>query len=551
MLVPKKFAFGTKPDLWRNYSLGLKLRVRLKSFSNFIIIRVSSVLKLRPDDQDKTKTQLIEELNGLRQQISEIPKDTKDNLQGECEARFAALLNITEEAIISIEPSQRIILFNKGAEKVFGYSADEVIGKPIDLLIPERYRNRISNHVRKFIDSIIDSRQIEERQEVFAYRKNGEEFPAEASISKLILDDKIILTVILRDISRRKRNEQALRKALAEVEQLKNQLQAENQYLQEEIKTNCSLGEIISQNSVFKKVLYKIEQVAVTSSSVLILGETGTGKELIARTIHNLSKRKTKPLVKVNCSALSASLIESELFGHEKGAFTGAISRKEGRFGLADGGTIFLDEIGDLPLGLQTKLLRVLQEGEFERVGGTKPIKVDVRILAASNRQLRKAVKSGDFREDLFYRLNVIPISLPPLRQRKDDIPLLVKHFCKKYSADLGKKLDVIPEETMSALQAYPWPGNIRELQNIIERAVVLSSGSTLHLGETLLELQHLSVSENKATSLTAITQHHILHTLEVCKWKIDGKNGAAERLGMNPGTLRSKLKKLGIKRPG
>ena len=277
-----------------------------------------------------------------------------------------------------------------------------------------------------------------------------------------------------------------LRKALREVEQLKNQLQAENVYLQEEIKHQHNFEEIICQNKSFKKVLSKVEQVAVTDATVLILGETGTGKELIARAVHNLSNRRDRPLVKVNCAALPANLIESELFGHEKGAFTGALSQRIGRFELGDGGTVFLDEIGDLPLELQAKLLRVLQEGEFERLGNAQSIKVDVRVIAATNRNLENAMEGGTFREDLYYRLNVFPINIAPLRDRIEDVPLLVKHFINKFSVKLGKNIEVIAQDVMEALQGYSWPGNVRELENIIERAMIISSGKKLEFGDWL-----------------------------------------------------------------
>jgi PAS domain S-box-containing protein len=466
------------------------------------------------------------------------------------EARFSAVLDNAEEAIVSIDDSQRIILFNKGAEKTFGYSADEIKGKPLDLLIPRLFQESHRRLVGEFSGSEKESTHMTARREIFGRRKNGAEFPADASVSKLEMGDKSIMTVILSDITERKRSEQSLRDALAEVERLKNRLLAENLYLQEEIKLHSNFEEIISQDTQFKKVLYKIEQVAATRSTVLILGETGTGKELIARAIHNLSPRKTKPLVKVNCSALSSTLIQSELFGHEKGAFTGAIAQNIGRFELADGGTLFLDEIGDLPLDLQSKLLRVLQEGEFERVGGGQPIKADVRLIAATHCDLASAVERGDFRSDLYYRLNVFPISLPPLREREGDIPLLVQHFVKKYSLLIGKKIDEIPQEAMDALLAYPWPGNIRELENVIERAVIITNSPVLRLGETMSLLRQGSIPDTNLVSLAAAERKHILLALEVSGWKIEGQQGAAARLDINPNTLRSRMKKLGIKKP-
>ncbi|MFQ5605335.1 MAG: sigma 54-interacting transcriptional regulator [bacterium] len=350
------------------------------------------------------------------------------------------------------------------------------------------------------------------------------------------------------DITQRKKAEAALRTALSEVEQLKNRLQAENIYLQEEIKVEHNFDEIVSRGEKFNEVLKKIEQVAKTDATVLLLGETGTGKELLARAIHHISSRNERPLVKVNCAALPANLIESELFGHEKGAFTGAIARKIGRFELADGGTLFLDEIGDLPLDLQGKLLRMLQEGEFERLGSAKTLRVDVRIIAATNRDLAKAALKGDFRQDLYYRLNVFPIECPPLRERKEDIPLLVHHFLKKFNAKTGKNIGTIPEKVMQSLTAYPWPGNVRELENIVERAVIISSGTQLQLGDWLQKPLALA-DDSPFTTLEEHERQHILQALELTNWRVRGKRGAAEILGMKPTTLESRMLKLNIKR--
>ena len=275
-----------------------------------------------------------------------------------------------------------------------------------------------------------------------------------------------------------------MKNALLELQELKDRLELENKYLQQEIKLEHNFEEIISKSKRFRKVLNQLEQVAATDATVLILGESGTGKELIARAVHNVSKRKDRALVKVNCAALPATLIESELFGHEKGAFTGALGRKIGRFELADGGTLFLDEIGELPLELQPKLLRVLQEGEFERLGNPETKKVNVRIIAATNRDLIEEVNKGNFREDLFYRLNVFPLEIPPLRERKEDIPLLASHFLLKYSSAFGKKVDSIGQTSINHLSNYSWPGNVRELENVIERAVITTTGNKLNLEE-------------------------------------------------------------------
>ncbi len=370
------------------------------------------------------------------------------------------------------------------------------------------------------------------------------------------------------EITERKRAEQALQaandhlehrveqrtaelaQALAEVEQLKNHLQAENIYLREEIKLQHNFDDIIGQSAPLKKVLSRVEQVAATDATVLILGETGTGKELIARAVHTLSPRQHCPLIKVNCAALPATLIESELFGHEKGAFTGAVTRKSGRFELADGGTIFLDEVGDLPLELQAKLLRALQEGEFERVGGSQTLQVDVRVIAATNRDLEQAMRDGDFREDLYYRLNVFPVTQPPLRDRPEDIPLLAQFFTQKFGAKMGKAIDTISEATMAELQAYSWPGNVRELENIIERAVILSPAQTLVLDEPLTTKRRVEASTWYTDKLEDVERQHILTILNDTDWRIAGPQGAADRLGLNPSTLRSRIQKLAIQKP-
>ena len=333
-----------------------------------------------------------------------------------------------------------------------------------------------------------------------------------------------------------------------EVRRLRDRLAAENVYLQEEINTEHNFEEIIGQSAPLKQLLRKIEQVARAEATVLIQGETGTGKELIARAIHNLSPRKEHPLVKVNCGAIPTGLVESELFGHEKGAFTGALQQRVGRFELADGGTIFLDEVGELPLDVQTKLLRVLQEGELERVGSSKAIKVNVRIIAATNRELRQAVKSGSFRLDLFYRLNVFPITVPPLRERKPDITLLVSFFLSRYARKLGKQIDGVSNDTMDRLTKYSWPGNVRELQNLIERAVVVVEGPVIRIDDSMLGIETSSESQN-VQALEDVERAHILRTLAETNWVIHGSRGAALMLGINPSTLRSRMEKLGIRK--
>ena len=349
------------------------------------------------------------------------------------------------------------------------------------------------------------------------------------------------------DITERKESEVALQKAHKELHQLKNQLEAENIYLQEELLSDRTFGEIVGQSDAIKYVLFKVTQVAATDSTVLITGETGTGKELVARAIHSESLRKDRPLIKVNCGALSPTLIESELFGHEKGAFTGASSRKLGRFELANGGTIFLDEIGELAPELQVKLLRVIQEHEFERLGGTKTLQVDVRIIAATNRNLKQEVEAGRFREDLWYRLSVFPITVPPLRQRKEDIPLLVEHFVRRYAKKSGKTITEVSPRAMQILQAHSWPGNVRELGNVIERAAIHTQGGVLKLVDRFEPV--LQEEPSGLQTLQELEHDYIVRTLENTGWRIEGQYGAAKILGLNPSTLRTRLQKLGIQR--
>lgn len=361
------------------------------------------------------------------------------------------------------------------------------------------------------------------------------------------------ITGVVFDRDARKRTEQDLKNALAKVEELKKDLEEENLQLKQELQGGFQFDDIISASETYRRVLQQVEQVAPTDTTVLILGETGTGKELVARSVYRLSKRAGRPLVKVNCAALPESLIESELFGHEKGAFTGAYARKIGRFELADGGTLFLDEIGELPLEMQVKLLRVLQEGEFEPLGSNHTRKVDVRIIAATNRNLEEAVANGEFRADLYYRLNVFPIVNPPLRERREDIPLLAKYFTNKYAAKTNKKITSVSKKTLQLLEMRPWPGNIRELENIIERAVVLNHGPKLEISDW----QENSILGNTQTpnpeaGFETLAQHerkHIVAALARTNGRVTGASGAGKLLGINDKTLQSRMRKLGLSR--
>ena len=358
------------------------------------------------------------------------------------------------------------------------------------------------------------------------------------------------LLAISRDITESKKAEESLKSALEDVRLLKDRLQQENVYLREEAKLERHFGEIVGRSDAVRRVLRKINQVAATDASVLIMGETGTGKELVARAIHSESPRRDRPLIKVNCAALSPTLIESELFGHEKGAFTGAIGRKVGRFELADGATIFLDEIGELPMELQPKLLRVLQDGEFERLGSAHNIRADVRVIAATNRNLSQDVHARRFRADLFYRLNVYPIIVPPLRQRPEEVPLLVEHFVSIFSKKIGKEITAVAPSAMEALRSYPWPGNVRELANVIERAIITTTGTVLQI-PNITESLSATARHKPSKTLEEVEREYIAAVSEATDWKIEGADGAAKILGLPPTTLRTRMKKLGIQDRG
>ncbi len=368
----------------------------------------------------------------------------------------------------------------------------------------------------------------------------------EEYISRLRMLGEILVSAL-----KRKQTEEQLRERFEEIEQLKLRLERENVYLQEEIKLLGEHSEVVGQSLVMKKILAQVEQVAQTDSTVLILGETGTGKELLARSIHKMSRRKDRPLVTVNCASLPPTLIESELFGRERGAYTGALTKMVGRFEIADGSTLFLDEIGEIPLELQSKLLRVLEEGNFERLGSTKALHVDVRIIAATNRDIAQEVQAGRFRKDLFYRLNVFPIVIPPLRERPEDIPLMVWAFVKEFQKKMGKEIENISKRAMESLQSYSWPGNVRELRNVLEHAMIVSSNKTLVVqAPQFTSLETPDADSLGDRNLEDMERRHIVSVLEKNGWRVGGKGGAAEVLGLKRSTLYSKMKKLGINRP-
>jgi formate hydrogenlyase transcriptional activator len=446
------------------------------------------------------------------------------------------LFEFSPDAQLVTDASGHIIDVNPQVEKFFGYTRAELVGQPVEVLIPERFRKSHPGHRNDYTASP-RIRPMGIGLELYGRRKDGSEFPVDIMLSAVETDAGRMVLSVIRDISEKVRIQEELERK-----------EREKRYLEEELNTEHRFEDIIGESTSLRKLLQQVETVAATDVTVLILGETGTGKDLIARTIHQLSSRRERTLVKLNCAAIPTGLLESELFGHEKGAFTGAIMRKIGRLEVAHQGTLFLDEVGDLPLELQPKLLRALQEKEFERLGNTRTIPIDVRLIAATNRNLDKMVTDREFRSDLFYRLRVFPITLPPLRERRADIPLLVRYFVSKHARRMDKKIETIPAEVMKTLTRWDWPGNIRELENFIERAVILSKGPALRapLGE--LDVPQESSSKTDVT-LEAAEREHILAVLRECKGVIAGPDGAAARLGLKRTTLNSKLKKLGIER--
>jgi len=468
------------------------------------------------------------------------------------------VLESAGEGIYGLAADGKVTFVNPTAEKLTGFSAKEMIGncqhelvhhsKPDGTPYPQKqcpiYAAFRDGKVHKVFD------------EVF-WRKDGTSFPVEFTSSPIWENFKLKgAVVVFRDVTEQLRNEEEIRR-------LRHQLELENAYLIEEALDAQAYGDIIGSSPALENILRQIEMVGPTGASVLITGESGTGKELIAREIHNRSPRSKRPMIKVNCASIPKELYESEFFGHVKGAFTGAIKDRAGRFQLADGGTLFLDEIGELPLDLQSKLLRVLQDGAFERIGDEKTLTVDVRIIAATNRPLKEEVESKRFREDLYYRLNVFPIEAPPLRDRKEDIPMLAVNFLKLAVKKLNRPLPKLTQANIIELQGYPWPGNVRELQNVIERAVITSRAGKLWFNlareKKLTGAQNLPENQNQPGAKTIILtqeemnmrdRENIANALDQCNWKITGPDGAAVTLGLKPTTLHSKIKKMGLKRP-
>jgi len=462
----------------------------------------------------------------------------------ESEARYRTLVETMNEGLVVMNDRNECTYSNGKLCEMLGYSYDEILGQT-----PDRFVDKTN---LKTLDEQMAKRRtgVSQPYDITFVHRNG-------SLVHTLVSPRAVFDAagqfagsfaVVTDITQRKNTEASLLKALSEIKLLKDRVEAENIFFRKEINFTQSHGHIIGQSNALKYVLYRAEQVAPTDATVLIMGETGTGKGLLATAIHKMSQRSGRPMVTVNCAALPAGLIESELFGRERGAFTGSDARQIGRFEVADGSTICLDEISELPLGVQAKLLRVIQDNAFERLGSSRTLQVNARILATTNRNLEQEVREGRFREDLFYRLNVFPLTIPALRKRKEDIPLLVQALTERFGRKMGKRFSSVSRETMQRLQEYDWPGNIRELENFIERAIILCPGPNLRLTD---ELERTPVSSGAAIkTLEAAERDHILKTLSETCWQIGGPNGAAAILNLPPSTLRSRMQKLNITRP-
>jgi PAS domain S-box-containing protein len=451
---------------------------------------------------------------------------------------WQSTFDAVRDVVTILNRDMQILQVNAGAAQFYGLPVDRIVGQRCHVL------THGTDHPVEGCP-FARARQTRQRAEAELYDAPRDRW-LQVSIDPVLEGEDISHFVhTIRDITERKRSHLALEQAYREIEQLKNRLEQENLYLRGQVQPAAIPGALVGQSPALLKVLRQVEQVANTNASVLITGETGTGKELIAAAIHELSGRRERMMVRVNCAALPPTLIESELFGREKGAYTGALTRQVGRFELAHGSTIFLDEVGELLLELQSKLLRVLQEGRFERLGSPKTIQVDVRVIAASNRDLAHAIRAGQFREDLFYRLNVFPIHVPPLRERPEDIPVLVETFVEEFSKAAGKTIESVPRSVIESLQRYRWPGNVRELRNVVERAVIVSPGPSLLVEPPASAAGH----RPSARTLEEAEREHILGVLEQTSWRIRGRGFAAEILGLKPTTLEARMAKLGLQR--
>lgn len=464
--------------------------------------------------------------------------------------RYELILTSIGEGVYGLDKNGLTTFVNPAAEQMTGWSEEDLIGKVVHKFHHHSHEDGSDYpvHTCPVYRTVKDGVQREVDNEVF-WCKDGTQFPVEYIATAIEHGGEIVGAVIVfKDISERKRSERELKEALLQVEELKEQLQAENRYLMDEIQSQHNYSKMIGQGPALDQIHTQIKHVAPTDSSVLIQGESGTGKELIARSIHGGSRRRDRPLVKVNCGAIAPSLVESELFGHEKGAFTGAVKKRIGRFELADGGTIFLDEVGELPLDIQVKLLRVLQEGEFERLGSSETLSVDVRVIAATNRNMNEMLENGDFRSDLYYRLSVFPIQAPSLRQRREDIPLLVEHILNNLNQRLGKHFTHVSPKTLQLLTEHDWPGNIRELQNVMERAAIVCTPPVLDAAPiTLAAKKKRAAITSPLLTLREAEICHIREALQQTGGMVAGKQGAAHLLDLPPSTLRSKMKKYAI----
>jgi PAS domain S-box-containing protein len=450
--------------------------------------------------------------------------------------------------VVGLDDTGRIDFVNPYFVEVSGYDRAESIGRRFADLVPEDERPEVEACVWDSLAGVAQSHVVRSLRTAAGHRRT-------IRWTNVTLRDASgggggVLRVGA-DVTEQRAAEAARDEAIRELEEFRRQLEEENVFLRQELEVSHGFSDIVGESDTLKYVLHRVEQVAETDTTVLVEGETGVGKELIARAIHRRSSRSTRPFITVDCGSLPANLVESELFGHEKGAFTGATTLRKGRFELADGGTIFLDEVGDLPLDLQVKLLRVLQEGEFSRIGSSRLRSVDVRVIAATHRSLQEEVGAGRFREDLFYRLHVYPITVPPLRERRADIPLLVHHFVRRLSPAIGREIESVPGPTMRRLSEYEWPGNVRELENVLERSVILSTGATLTLPAEFGDPGPTAIhpAADLSQPLAVVEREHIRAVLEDTGWRVEGDDGAAVRLGLKPSTLRSRMKKHSINR--
>jgi len=532
--------------IYRNAEDGVRL---LDEFTAKGLVNGAEVRARRPDGRDiwiSINSRKTEQTAGgivFEGFITDITgrKRAEESLL-ESERRFRMLVEQAGDAFFIHDYEGKIIDVNRRACETLGYSREELLDMRISDVDIEVQKK---DHRPRFWERLESGKFV--TFEGVQTRKDGATFPVEVRLGRLDLGEQKVLLSLTRDITERKRADDKLRGALQEITELKNRLEKENVHLRREIELKYRHETIVGESSVIKKALHEAEKVANGDTYVLIQGETGTGKELLARAIHNMSPRKGRSMVTVSCAALPPTLIESELFGRERGAYTGAVSRQTGRFEAANGSTLFLDEIGDLPLELQTKLLRVLEDGRFERLGSSETISVDVRVIAATNQDLAELVKERRFRRDLYYRLNVFPIFVPPLRDRREDIPLLVWAFVRELEQSMGKTVTNIPKRTMDLLRDYSWPGNVRELRNVVERAMILATGTMLHIDR----FGGSPSSESGRMTLGDVERKHIVQTLEGTGWRVSGKKGAARVLGLKESTLRSRMQKLGIRRPG